>query len=130
MQNGAALKYRSVWLFVGYAIVALVVYLSLTSNPINLNLGFPNQDKVFHALAYFSLMFWFAQIYHNTRQRAVMIVVFVFLGLLMEYVQSLSPYRTAEFADMLANATGVILAYVITRQRLRFVLMRVETLLL
>ncbi len=124
------LKYKRLWLCAGYAIVVLVVYLSLASHPLDLNLGFPNQDKLYHAAAYFTLMFWFAQIYHRARQRGALIVAFVSLGLLMEFVQSFSPYRYTEVADMAANAGGVLLAYFLTRYRLRFMLLRVEAMLL
>ena len=43
------LKLRFLWLTIGYELVALVVYLSLTSSPVDLELSFPYQDKVFHA---------------------------------------------------------------------------------
>lgn len=129
MDTRSDLKYKFFWLLIGYAIVALVVYLSLTSKPLNLNLGFANQDKLYHALAYFTLMFWFTQIYHKKLQRGLLIVIFVSLGLLMEYLQSFSPYRTADIFDMLANSTGALLGFVVTRGCLRYVLVRFEAIL-
>jgi VanZ family protein len=121
------LKYRFFWLLVGYAIVALVVYLSLTSKPIDLYMGFKNQDKLYHATAYFTLMFWFSQIYHRNVQRAQLIVAFVFLGILLEFLQGLTPHRDPDIADAMANTAGVLLGYVVTRWRLRFLLARFET---
>ena len=50
------LKLRFLWLTIGYALVALVVFLSLTSNPVDMEMGLPYEDKVFHAFAYFVLM--------------------------------------------------------------------------
>jgi len=129
METNPDLKYKFFWLLIGYAIVALIVYLSLTSTPLDLNLGFANQDKLYHALAYFTLMFWFTQIYHKKLQRGLLTVIFVLLGLLMEYAQSFSPYRTADVFDMLANSTGVLLAFFATRWRLRYMLVRFEAIL-
>jgi VanZ family protein len=129
METNPELKYKLFWLLIGYAFVALIVYLSLTSTPLEVDLGFANQDKLYHALAYFTLMFWFAQIYHKKLQRGLLIVVFVLLGLLMEYAQSFSPYRTADIFDMLANSTGVLLAVFTTHWRLRYILVGFEAIL-
>ncbi|NNL06456.1 MAG: hypothetical protein HKO86_01940, partial [Gammaproteobacteria bacterium] len=52
------LRYRRLWLFIGYALVAMVIYLSLTSSPVHIDTELPYQDKLFHALAYFALTFW------------------------------------------------------------------------
>jgi VanZ family protein len=129
MDANPDLKYKFFWLLIGYAIAVLIVYLSLTSTPLDLNLGFANQDKLYHALAYFTLMFWFTQIYHKKSQRGLLIVIFVLLGLLMEYLQSFSAYRTADIFDMLANSTGVLLAFFATHWRLRYMLVRFEAII-
>jgi VanZ family protein len=121
------LKLRGFWLMTGYALVGLVVYLSMTSSPVKLNFGFMYQDKVFHALAYFALMFWFAQIYHEKIQRRMLVLIFLLQGLLMEYLQSMDSARTAELADMLANTAGVILAFVLTRRTLGRILIKIES---
>jgi len=68
------LKLRSLWLAIGYALVFFVVYQSIASHPIQVA-DFPYQDKVFHALAYFTLMAWFAQIYHDKFQRNMIALV-------------------------------------------------------
>jgi VanZ family protein len=121
------LKYRFFWLLVGYALVALIVYLSLTSKQVIYMGLFKNQDKLYHAAAYFTLMFWFSQIYHRNVQRAQLIVAFVFLGILMEFLQGLTPHRDPDIADAMADIAGVLLGYVVTRWRLRFMLARFET---
>ena len=123
------LKLRGFWLMTGYALVGLVVYLSMTSSPLKLDIEFLYQDKLFHALAYFALMFWFAQIYHEVFQRRMLAVIFVFQGLLMEYLQSMDPARSAELADMLANTVGVILAFFLTRRTLGLILVKIESVL-
>ena len=77
---GPELKLRFLWIVTGYMLVVLVVFLSLTSNPINTGMSFPYEDKLYHAFAYFTLMFWFSQIYHDSFQRNMIAVVFIFMG--------------------------------------------------
>ncbi len=120
------LKLRFLWLAIGYALVMLVVFLSLTSDPVHLDVEFPNQDKVFHGLAYFSLMAWFAQIYHDRFQRNMIALVFIFMGVALEYIQGLDPNRYFEYADMLANAVGVALGFVVALSGAKNILVRVE----
>lgn len=124
---GPVLRLHSLWLALGYTLVALVVYLSLTSAPVKLEFSIPYEDKLFHALAYFSLMFWFAQLYHDTFQRRVLALIFILLGFLMEILQSMDAIRTAEFADMAANVAGVMLGYFVTRSAARFTLGKIES---
>jgi len=120
------LKFRFLWLTIGYALVALVVYLSLTSSPVDLELSFPYEDKVFHALAYFTLMAWFSQIYHDRFQRNMIAVFFVFLGITLEYLQGFDPNRYFEFGDMVANSTGVALGFSVALTGAKNILLRIE----
>jgi len=65
-------------------------------------------DKFGHALMYSALMGWFALI--NRRPEWVRIGALVFaLGAALEICQGFLPYRTASFADAVANALGVML---------------------
>lgn len=119
-------KYKQLWLAVGYGLVLLVVYLSVTSQPPEIDLGFKFQDKVFHALAYFSLMFWFAQIYHVKKQRFLFALFFIALGVAMEGIQSLDPERYAEFDDIVANTFGVAIGMLLTKKSLKNLLAKFE----
>ena len=109
--------------------IVLVVYLSLTSTPVRLDTGLPYQDKLMHLLAYFALAFWFMQLYHVRRHMLRWFVFFLLLGLLMEYLQGFDARRYSEAGDMIANATGVVLAAALSRTRLRFTLARFEQLI-
>ena len=120
------LKLRFLWLSIGYGLVALVVFLSLTSSPVDMEMGLPYEDKVFHAFAYFILMAWFSQIYHDKFQRNMIAVIFVFMGMTLEYLQSFDANRYSEFADMIANATGVALGFSIALTGAKNILLRVE----
>lgn len=120
------LKLRFLWLTIGYVLVAMVVFLSLTSSPVDMEMDLPYQDKFFHALAYFTLMAWFSQIYHDSFQRNMIAVVFVFMGITLEYLQSFDPNRYSEFGDMIANSIGVALGFSIALSSAKNILLRVE----
>ncbi len=120
------LKLRFIWLAFGYGLVTMVIFLSLTSQPVDLELSFPYEDKFFHALAYFVLMAWFAQIYHDKFQRNMIAVVFVFMGASLEYLQSFDPARYSEFGDIIANAVGVSLGFALALTNAKNILCRVE----
>jgi VanZ family protein len=124
------LKLRSFWLSVAYGLVVLVIYLSLTSDPVKINLSLLYQDKFFHALAYFVLMSWFAQIYHTNIKRNIIAIILIAVGVSLEFLQSMSPVRFFEYADMLANSTGVALGYFLTLTSAKNCLLKFEKLVL
>lgn len=119
-------RYRQLWLAIGYAMVLVVIYLSLTSEPVMMTGLFAFEDKFYHALAYFGLMAWFGQIYHQRRLRTIIALLFMLLGLSMEYLQSFNPERYAEFDDMVANVAGVALGLLLVKTSARFWLLRIE----
>jgi VanZ family protein len=123
----SALKYRTLWLLIGYGLIALVVYLSVTSNPIRIHTGIPYQDKLFHMLAYFTVTGWFVQLIASRRQLLGWAIVFVLMGLMLEYIQSFEPRRQAEFADMAANTIGVTLGYALSATPLKNTLVHIES---
>lgn len=125
-KTGPYLRLQLVWLLVGYALVALVVYLSLTSSPVDLEMDVPYQDKFFHALAYFTLMAWFSQIYHDSFKRKIIATFFILMGIALEYLQSFEPARYYEIADMAANTTGVLLGLAVSASRVKNILLGVE----
>lgn len=120
------LKLRLLWLAIGYGLIIFVVFLSLTSQPIDTGLSFVNIDKLYHALAYFVMMAWFSQIYHKPLQRNILAVIFVFMGVLLEYLQSFEPNRFAEWSDMAANTAGVALGFYLALTRARNCLLQIE----
>jgi len=124
------LKFRLLWLFIGYVLVAIVTFLSLTSNPIDTGLQFPYEDKIYHAFAYFTLMAWFAQIYHGRTQRYLIAIVFIVMGCSFEYLQSLDVNRYAELADIVANSLGVLAGFFLTLTEVKNTLVKIEGLTL
>ena len=120
------LRYRKLWLSIGYLLIVVVVFLSLTSNPVQIDTSLPYQDKLFHALAYFSLTFWFMQIYHVRHHAFQWVIFFLGLGLLLEYLQGFDSNRYSEVGDMIANTLGVMVAVALAWTPLRFMLVRFE----
>jgi VanZ family protein len=110
-------KPRLAWLLTGYMLVFLVIYLSLTSQQVNIDMGFSFQDKFYHFIAYFTLMFWFAHVYHGKTHRYTIALAFIMMGVFLEVIQSLTPERYFEYADMVANTVGVVFAYLVMLRR-------------
>lgn len=120
------LRYRKLWLGIGYFLIVVVIFLSLTSNPVQIDASLPYQDKLFHALAYFSLTFWFMQIYHIRHHVFLWVIFFLCLGVLLELLQEFDSNRFGEFGDMIANTLGVAAAVALSGTQLRFLLVRFE----
>jgi VanZ family protein len=129
-ESNPDLRYFKLWLAIGYALMAFIIYLSLMSKPVELEIGFPYQDKFFHALAYFSLMGWFAQMFHVQSQRVAFAIAFIIMGAILEYMQSFDPARYYETEDMIANTLGVAIAVLVAKKTaFRFILVKIERLI-
>ena len=70
-----------------------------------------NGDKIQHFLAYGGLMLWFG-FWFPSRLR-LWLVLFIAMGILIEFLQGLTPYRSFSVADMLANSIGALLLYAV-----------------
>lgn len=106
----AAPRLRPLWLALGWAMVAGIVWLSLTPAPPKLDFAF--SDKVGHLAGYGVLMFWFCQLYAAHAARAAYALAFAVMGVGLEFAQDALGYRTLEEWDMAANALGVGLGWV------------------
>ena len=107
-----SLKYRYLWLCIGYAMVIFVIYSSLTSNPVSVDIEY--SDKFLHIIGYFGLMGWFVQIYQNKKTRFVLAIIFICMGVGLEFLQDIGGVRYFEVNDMIANSSGVLLAWLLT----------------
>ena len=94
---------RRAGLAIGWAAVAVVIYLSVTPQPPQVDVE--SGDKIGHFLAYGSLAYWFGQFYFH-RTRAAYALGFVAMGIALEFVQGALGYRSMEVADMIANSLG------------------------
>jgi len=119
----SALRYRTVWLAAGWLLVMLVIYLSVTSRPLEIPLE--EGDKLGHLAAYATLMMWFGQLYAG-RRRVIAFLGFIALGVALEYVQRATGYRSFDWWDMAADAAGTLSGLVLCPPRLPNVLAMVE----
>jgi VanZ family protein len=118
------LKWRALWLAIGWLILTVIVYLSVAPLPVELPAS--GGDKIGHVLAYAVAMFWFGQIYGELRPRLFIAAALVGLGIGLEYVQAFTHYRTFDYGDMVADALGVALGWIASPPRVANVLARIE----
>lgn len=117
------LRFIKLWLALGWLAVGAVIYLSLTSNPINISIA--NGDKLGHFLAYGVMMGWFVQLYQSRWMLTLHALFFVVTGVTLEYLQSYYG-RYFEYADMAANTGGVLLGLLMLLTPMRTLLLRLE----
>lgn len=104
-------KVLLLWRGVGWFGLALLLYLSLMPRPPEIPLA--EGDKLGHGLAYALLMFWWAQVYIAMRSRLGLAVGLMVLGIAIEYAQGGTGWRTFDSVDMLADAAGVLLGWLL-----------------
>lgn len=122
------LKYFWAWLTIGCLYLAYIIYGSLTPDPVDIQID--DFDKVMHFSAYALLMIWFSWIFYKRSSRYIMVVLFIALGVGLEFAQQAGGVRYFEFSDMIANSLGVLAGYFVTRGCGRFHLLRIEQRLL
>ena len=108
--NSRALAHLHWWKRIGWALIALVIVLSLVA-PLPLPAIGPVgwRDKASHLLAYAALAFWYAQLLPPGRALLVCALALVALGGVLECLQGLTPDRLPEWRDFIANTLGVVL---------------------
>jgi len=90
-------------------LAAAIVWMSLTPSPprIDIELG----DKLGHFLAYGSLMGWFCLLYASRASRIGYALLWIAMGVGLEFAQGQLGYRTYDLFDMVANTLGVLLGW-------------------
>ena len=85
-------------------VLALVAVVSLIPAP---DIG--GSDKLWHFITYAGLSAGFSLLVQRPGQLLLAALGLILYGVVLEYLQGLTGYRTMDSADMLANSTGVIL---------------------
>ncbi len=98
------LRWGRWWLIAGWILILSVIVLSVMPGAADLRMSL--SDKTGHVLAYLVLTVWFAGVYRRSRYPWIAAGLIV-LGGGLEMVQSQLLHRSAEFADLLANCTGI-----------------------
>lgn len=119
------LRFHRLWIAVGIMLILFVAISSVISIPAPLKV-FMLKDKVMHTLAYASLMGWFSQIYRHDLTRLLLAISLVLMGVGIEYLQGMTVSRQFDVLDMVANTSGVMLAWALAYTWVGTILMRVE----
>jgi VanZ family protein len=93
------------------SIVLTIFVLSLMPGPP----GVPGSDKLHHFLAYAGCMFAWALALSTPKSRFIALILICAMGVLIEFLQGWSGWRTFEVADMIANALGATFGWIAAR---------------
>jgi VanZ family protein len=97
----ARLRFTRAWYSLGVLFLLVVGLLSLV--PVS---GTGVSDKLSHLLTYFCLAGWFSLLAANRRSLIWVFAGLFAYGILIELLQGMTSYRTAEWGDLLANGIG------------------------
>ncbi|MDX1334848.1 MAG: VanZ family protein [Gammaproteobacteria bacterium] len=103
------LRWLPLWRGLGWLLLVSIIMLSLMPAPPHA----PGGDKLHHFLAYFGLMLLFGQ-WHERKHHPLLALAFMTLGIAIELIQPLTG-RYFSWMDMLANSSGVFVAWFIAR---------------
>jgi VanZ family protein len=123
------LRLLKLWLVLGWALIGLLIYVSLSPSPPEMP-SFTDSDKVFHVLAYMIIMFWFGCIYEMGKRYIRLGLILIIIGVVIEFIQEFTGYRSKEYYDMAANTAGVLFGWFLARTRLSWVLTTFEDLVM
>ncbi len=90
------------------------------------NINVPDGDKYGHLLAYGGTMWWWAQLWRTWRKRLRLAVVLALMGVVIEFAQGATSWRTFDVMDMLANGAGVLMGWVFVATPLGKLLRTIE----
>ena len=100
-------RYFRLWQAIGVLMVVVVCVASLSPTmppPPGLH-----GDKVEHLIAYGSLTYWWGMLYPERAQRWLACLLFILMGIGLEFAQRATGYRVLDVFDMAANTVGALL---------------------
>lgn len=110
MTTKTPLKLYKLWFSLACFLTLMIIYLSLAANLPNVDVPFDHIDKVEHLTAYAVLMGWWGQLFDRSHFIKIAIALAA-MGIVLEYAQSLTGYRTLDYIDALANTTGIFIGF-------------------
>lgn len=72
-------------------------------------------------------MAWFAQVYRHDLTRLLLAIGLIIMGIVIEFAQGTTTYRQFDLLDMVANTSGVVLAWALAYTRVGNFLLLVES---
>lgn len=106
------MRFRLACVAAGWLLAASIVWLSLTPAPPRIEIE--QGDKFGHFVAYGSLMLWFCLLYAGRNYRIAYGLLWICMGVGLEFIQGQLGYRTYEVYDMYANALGVLIGWALS----------------
>ncbi|MDY0781296.1 VanZ family protein [Tenacibaculum sp. IB213877] len=106
------LKHNSLLIAIAVTIaIAILSLIKIGKMPVH----FTYIDKVEHTIAYFVLtFFWLLAQGKTSAARIKVVLICIVYGIIIEVLQKeLTTYRSFDYADMLANSAGTIIALLI-----------------
>jgi len=101
---------RNQFKVVFFITVIFVLYSALTPPSGDSNFfDFPNADKLLHASAFFILSFLLNRASSSINRRIRNMFSLLSFGILIEFLQSFTSYRTVSFWDVMADLVGILL---------------------
>jgi VanZ family protein len=100
-------RYFRLWQAIGVLMVMVVCVASLSPTmppPPGLH-----GDKLEHFVAYGSLTYWWGMLYPERTQRWLACMLFILMGIALEFAQGATGYRNFDVFDMAANTVGALL---------------------
>ncbi len=121
------LRLKRLWLVCGLLLISGVTFASVVSVPAQVSSLLIN-DKLTHVVVYACLMGWFAQIFRHDLTRLIFVFLLSGMGIGIEFIQAATPTRHFEVLDMIANTSGVVLAWALAYTWVGTILWRIESL--
>ena len=107
-------RFPRIWLGIGLLLIALMIGASFMPN-FSPAIYFEHIDKLGHFVAYLAVTCWFSLLFTRNRDRWVIALALVVLGIGLEYLQRFSASHVFEYEDMGANAAGVLCALLLAQ---------------
>ena len=109
MNSTAVSRRPALWLVMAFALVAAVMYFSLSRTIVSI----PGDagGHLGHVIAYGSLMFMLARGASGAGSRLLAAAGLFAIGVCIELLQARTGYRSYEYADMAANGVGIALGF-------------------
>jgi VanZ family protein len=104
------------WLSLSFILIISVIYFSLDRHAAGVP-AIEHGDKLMHISTYFILMSWFAQLSRRRNHSWIALGLITF-GILIEFAQGWTGFRTMDPADIVANSAGVFVGWVLASTRL------------
>lgn len=118
------LKYQNFWLFIGLLQVVVTYYLCLIPS----GHGPPpmeHLDKIVHFSIYTTLCFWFNTSLSLNKSIPVFFSLLL-MGISIELLQKLTPTRSFDLLDIVANFLGLIAGYFLALKGPNQILRKIE----